>query len=61
MEIVKYCILYACSALINAGTNHLALKVFGIKLLAFLIATGVSTVINFLGQKFFVFRKKEEA
>lgn len=29
-----------------------------ISILAFLAATGTSTVINFIGQKFFVFTKK---
>ncbi len=55
-EIIKYVILYAVSAGINAAVNGLVIWLFDIKLLAFLAATGVSTVINFLGQKFFVFR-----
>ena len=57
-EIVKYIILYACSALANNLVNTLTLKLFNIVLLAFLAATGTSTIINFLGQKFFVFTKK---
>lgn len=58
-EIIKYILLYTCSALANAGTNKVVLLIFPIKVLAFLGATGVSTVMNFLGQKFFVFKKKE--
>ena len=58
-EIVKYIILYACSALANNLVNTLALSLFNIVLLAFLAATGTSTIINFLGQKFFVFAKKD--
>lgn len=58
-EIVKYIILYALSALANALVNGAALRILPIKIIAFLAATGTSTVINFLGQKFFVFRKKE--
>ena len=57
-EIVKYIVLYAFSALINSGVNKLVILIFNIEILAFLCATGVSTVINFLGQKFFVFAKK---
>ena len=58
LEIIKYIILYAVSAYINTLVNHFILSCFDISLLAFLVATGVSTIINFLGQKFFVFRKK---
>ena len=57
MEVVRYIILYAFSACMNAGVNKLVLMVVGIQLLAFLCATGVSTVLNFVGQKFFVFVK----
>ena len=57
-EIVKYIVLYACSAFINAASNKLVLQITGITLFAFLVATGISTVINFIGQKFFVFRSK---
>lgn len=60
-EIIKYIILYAFSALANTLVNTLVLKIFDIMLLAFLAATGTSTVINFLGQKFFVFSKKDNS
>ena len=59
MEIAKYILLYACSACANAGVNKFVLWLFNWQLFAFLCATGVSTVMNFLGQKFFVFVKKE--
>ncbi len=59
-EIMKYIALYAVSAAANAFVNSAALRFIGIKIVAFLAATGTSTVINFLGQKFFVFAKKEE-
>ena len=48
-EILKF-----VATLVNYGV----LKIISINLLAFLCATGTSTIINFLGQKFFVFRKK---
>lgn len=60
LEIIRYILLYAVSAGINAGINKAVMLVIGIQLLAFLCATGVSTVINFLGQKYFVFIKKKE-
>ncbi len=56
-EIIRYIFLYAFSAIANTLTNSLVLLVVSWKLLAFLCATGVSTIINFLGQKFFVFKK----
>lgn len=60
-EIVRYAALYAVSALANAGVNKLVLLLFGHQLFAFLCATGTSTAMNFLGQKYFVFVKKGEA
>ncbi len=59
-EILRYCILYTCTALINTGVNYAVLYFVGIQIFAFLCATGVSTILNFLGQKFFVFRKGKE-
>ena len=58
-EIVRYVILYLCSAMINAGVNFVVMKLFQVTLLAFLCATAGSTIINFLGQKFYVFSKKK--
>ena len=60
-EIIRYIVLYAVSALVNTLINQQVLRLFGITLLAFLAATGVSSVLNFLGQKFFVFRKRRSA
>lgn len=57
-EIGKYVVLYAISAGANAGVNRIVLTLFGSTMFAFLCATGVSTIMNFLGQKFFVFRKR---
>lgn len=60
-EIFKYIALYACSAMANAGVNRLVLWIIPNTVFAFLCATGVSTIINFLGQKFFVFNKDTKA
>lgn len=60
VEIFKYIILYAFSAGANTIVNHIVISLFDISILAFFVATGVSTVINFFGQKFFVFHIKKE-
>ncbi len=57
-EVYKYVLLYACSSIINTLVNKFVLFVFSSVVFAFLCATGTSTIINFLGQKFFVFRKE---
>ena len=59
-EIMKYILLYMVSAVVNTGVNKLIMGIFKVQILAFLYATGVSTVLNFLGQKFFVFINKGE-
>ena len=56
-EVWKYVILYLVSALTNTLVNQFVLYLIGIKLIAFLVATGFSTIMNFLGQKFIVFKK----
>ena len=59
-EVFKYIVLYVCSALANTGVNRLVLLIIPSTVFAFLCATGTSTIINFLGQKFFVFRKDKK-
>lgn len=59
-EIWRYAILYGITAVINSLINNLVIYILGIQFIAFLCATGTSTVLNFLGQKFFVFKGKEE-
>lgn len=56
-EIIRYCILYLCTAYINALVNRGVLGILNVKIVGFLCATGVSTVLNFIGQKYFVFKK----
>ncbi len=58
-EVLKYIILYSISAAINTAVNKLALYLFSSTIFAFLCATGISTMINFIGQKFFVFTNRE--
>lgn len=59
-EIVRYALLYSCTAMINSFVNRLVFVLLPIKMAGFLCATGVSTVLNFLGQKYFVFIRKKE-
>ena len=56
-EIFRYALLYAVSATANTMVNKGVLSLSNITIIAFLCATAVSTIINFLGQKFFVFKK----
>ena len=55
-EVVQFSILYATTLGANIVTNKFIIDIYNITLLAFLIATGVSTVMNFIGQKWWVFR-----
>ena len=56
-EVLKYIFLYVCSATANTLVNKGVLSLVDSSIFAFLCATGTSTIINFLGQKFFVFKK----
>jgi putative flippase GtrA len=55
-QIVQFSVLYTLTLGVNVVINKFILDIFGTTLLAFLIATGVSTVLNFIGQKWWVFR-----
>lgn len=55
-EMVQFGILYGITLIANVFANKIVLEYTGMVFLAFLFATGVSTVLNFLGQKFWVFR-----
>lgn len=56
-EIGRYVVLYICSAIANTLVNKFVLFILSLEFFAFLCATGVSTIMNFFGQKFFVFKK----
>lgn len=66
-EVIRFAILYMLTLGANVSVNKLALLTMGNlddfallqnynELIAFLAATGTSTVLNFLGQKFWVFK-----
>lgn len=56
-EIIKFILLYIVSAYLNGLINEKSFSVFHSKPVAFCIATGFCMVLNFSGQKYFVFRK----
>lgn len=55
-QLFKFLLLYVFSLGVNILMNSLILDEYEIVLLAFLVATGLSTIINFIGQKFWVFK-----
>lgn len=56
VEIIKFAILYSVTLCANVGVNKIVLGSFpDLLIFAFLCATGTSTILNFLGQKFWVF------
>ncbi|WP_322923925.1 GtrA family protein [Paenibacillus campi] len=59
-HIWKFSILYASTLAANIAVNKLVLIIFnGNYILAFLMATGTSMVLNFVGQKWWVFKSDE--
>ena len=63
-EITKFLILYSLSMVCNVTINHIGIlildKLVVVKIAvfcAFILATLVSMAINFMGQKFWVFKK----
>jgi len=53
----SYAGLYSLTLIANIGTNSIVNSILHLQTLAFLLATGVSTIANFLGMKFFAFRE----
>lgn len=56
-EMGKFATLYLSTLGANVTVNRILLNLFQNTLLAFLLATGVSTVLNFIGQKWWVFKR----
>ncbi len=58
---IRFVLLYSLTLGANVAINALILEnlhgVLGVFYLAFLVATGVSAALNFVGMKLFVFRK----
>ena len=55
-EIIKFSSLYTTTLGANILTNIMVLNIYHMTFLAFLIATGVSALLNFIGQKWWVFK-----
>ncbi|RRD40760.1 GtrA family protein [Leptotrichia sp. OH3620_COT-345] len=60
LEIMKYIILYTITAFANSQVNKYVIMNFKYELFAFLCATGISTILNFLGQKFLIFKHNKK-
>ena len=59
---VSFSALYSLTFLANVSLNHFAIHQLSMPpILAFLIATSASTILNFLGMKFWVFRADSHA
>lgn len=56
-QLFRFFFLYTSTLAINVLVNKVVLNLFHSVLFGFLCATGASTVLNFLGQKFWVFKK----
>jgi putative flippase GtrA len=55
-EVFQFGVLYIVTLGFNVLTNKMVIDNTQMVFLAFLMATGVSTVLNFIGQKWWVFR-----
>lgn len=61
MEIISFFTLYTLTLGLNVAVNRVVLIITDdLAVIAFLIATGCSTVANFIGQKYWVFRVKNQ-
>ncbi len=57
-ELVKFALLYTFSLIVNVYMNKLFLDITNNTIIiAFFVATGSSALINFIGQKWWVFKK----
>ena len=57
IALIKFTVLYAFSFSLNVVINALVLNISEIALLGFSFATGTSIIVNYIGQKFWVFKK----
>ncbi|WDI43846.1 GtrA family protein [Bremerella sp. P1] len=62
-EPIVYVVIYACTLGLNVGINRGVLLLAGdeFRLLGFFLATGTTTVANFVGMKFLAFRQQVPA
>ena len=55
-QIFQFIVLYSATLFTNVMANRLVIDFTELVFLAFLIATGISTILNFIGQKWWVFK-----
>ena len=55
-EIVNFSLLYSVSLMLNTITNERVFDYSGDKVIAFILATSLSTLINFMGLKYWVIK-----
>lgn len=56
IEKVKFSLLYSISLMLNTTTNKFIFDYSSDNFVAFMFATGLSTLINYIGQKYWVFK-----
>ena len=54
--LIKFYIIFLLNLLTNIFVNYYVYKLTSVKLLAFILATLFGMTVNFIGQKFFVFK-----
>lgn len=58
-QYVLFSILYLISFILNSIVHDYTFLITGLTLVSFLSATSISTMINFTGQKFIIFKKNK--
>ena len=56
-EVLRFYLLYFSSLVVNVSTNSFLLELVSNYILPFVIATSLSVSINFLGMKFWVYKR----
>ena len=57
-QYILFSLLYFTSFILNSVIHDSVFLITGLTLISFLSATFISTAINFIGQKFIIFKKK---
>lgn len=58
-EFTAFAVLYSFTLLLNTSINGILYRSFNQSYIAFIAATSVSTIVNFLGMKFYVFDRSK--
>lgn len=58
--LVHFILLYSLTFMANVAVNHISLiYISELMVIGFILATATSTILNFIGMKFWVFSKKQ--